>query len=103
MYQQDVKQDFSDIVDQFISQYCRLGSGLNISDRTLFPVFRAFWISRAHATPHPALLGQFRVELAGRGYRSNGRKRPCWYGLALQENAVRSDQEDERQKAEEAV
>jgi hypothetical protein len=99
MYQ----QDFSDIVDQFLSRYCRLGSGLNISDRTLFPEFRAFWNSKAHAALHPSLLGQFRIELAGRGYRSNGWKIPRWYGLALQDNGVRSDKADERQKAREAV
>ena len=88
---QYVQQDFSEIFDQFITQYCRLGTGLNISDRTLFHAFRAFWIATVHETPHPALLGQFRVELAERGYRSNGRKRPRWYGLALQVDAVLSE------------
>jgi hypothetical protein len=92
----DVQQDFSEIFDQFITRYCRLGTGLNISDRTLFHAFRAFWIATVHETPHPALLGQFRVELAERGYRSNGRKRPRWYGLALQVDAVPSEKDDER-------
>jgi len=92
----DVQQDFSEIFDQFITRYCRLGTGLNISDRTLFHAFRAFWIATVHETPHPALLGQFRVELAERGYRSNGRKRPRWYGLALQADAVLSEKDAER-------
>ena len=92
----DEQQDFSEIVDQFIMQYCRLGTGLNISDRTLFHAFRAFWIATVHETPHPALLGQFRVELAERGYRSNGQKRPRWYGLTLHPLAVPSEKEDER-------
>jgi hypothetical protein len=35
------------------------------------------------ATTYPALFGQFRVELTGRGYQSSGAKRPHWYGLAL--------------------
>jgi len=93
---QDVLPGFSDMVDHFIRRYCRLGTDVNISDRTLFPAFRAFWIATTHETPHPALLGQFRVELTERGYHSNGRKRPRWYGLTLHQVAVLSEQEDER-------
>jgi hypothetical protein len=92
----EVQQGFSEIVDQFITRYCRLGAGLNISDRTLFPAFRAFWIATARETPHPTLLGQFRVELTERGYRSNGWKNPHWYGLTLHPLAVPSEKEDER-------
>src|SRR6266487_3834162 len=88
---QDVLPGFSEMVDHFIRRYCRLGIDVNISDRTLFPAFRAFWIATTYETPHPALLGQFRVELAERGYHSNGRKRPRWYGLALQVDAVLSE------------
>src|SRR6266536_4675459 len=73
-----VQQEFSEIVDRFITRYCRVGAGLNISDKTLFPVFRAFWTAIATETQHPALLGQFRVELAQRGFRSNGPKRHRW-------------------------
>jgi hypothetical protein len=80
---QEVEQEFSEIVDQFIRRYCRVGPGLQIADRTLFPAFRAFWIATAPETQHPALLGQFRVELTERGFRSNGPKRPRWYGLTL--------------------
>jgi hypothetical protein len=94
----DVQQGFSDIVDQFITRYCGLGTGLNISDRTLFPAFRAFWMDTAHETPHPSLLGQFRVELAERGYRSNGRKRPRWYGLTLHQLTVLSEKEKEDER-----
>jgi len=93
---QDVLPGFSDMVDHFIRRYCRLGTDVNISDRTLFPAFRAFWIATTHETPHPALLGQFRVELSERGYRSIGRKRPRWYGLTLHQVAVLSEKEDER-------
>jgi hypothetical protein len=89
-------QGFSEIVDQFITQYCRLGTGLNISDRMLFPAFRAFWIATTRETLHPALLGQFRVELAERGFRSKGQKRPRWYGLALYQLTVPGEKEDER-------
>jgi hypothetical protein len=93
---QDMQQGFSEIVDQFITQYCRVGSGLHIADRTLFPAFRAFWIATAPETSHPALLGQFRVALTERGFRSNGPKRPRWYGLTLHRLTVLSEQENER-------
>src|SRR5436309_1541505 len=63
---QEVEQEFSEIVDQFIRRYCKVGPGLHIADRTLFPAFRAFWIATAPETQHPALLGQFRVALTER-------------------------------------
>ncbi len=91
---QEVERGFSEIVDRFITHYCRVGSGLNISDRTLFPAFRAFWIATVPETSHPALLGQFRVALAERGFRSNGPKRPRWYGLTLHRLTVLSEQAD---------
>jgi hypothetical protein len=91
----EVQQGFSEIVDQFITQSCSLGTGLNISDSTLFPTFRAFWIATARQTPHPALLGQFRVELTERGYRSKGRKTPRWYGLTLHPLAAPNEKENE--------
>ena len=84
------QQEFSEIVDGFLTLHCRVGNGLSISDKTLFPVFRAFWIETASETQHPALLGQFRVELAQRGFRSHGPKRPRWYGLTLHQLAVLS-------------
>ena len=91
----DTQQGYSEIVDQFIRRYCRLGTDVNISDRTLFPAFRAYWIATAPETHHPALLGQFRVELAERGFRSNGKKRPRWYGLTLHQLTVLSEKENE--------
>ena len=93
---QDEQQGFSEIVDQFIKRYCRLENGVHIADRTLFPAFRAYWIATAPETSHPALLGQFRVALAERGFHSNGPKRPRWYGLTLHHLTVLSEQEDER-------
>lgn len=88
--------DFSECVDHFITQYCKLGTDLYISDRMLFAAFRAFWIATAPETSYPALLGQFRVALAERGFRSNGQKRPRWYGLTLHRLTVLCKQEDER-------
>ena len=92
----DMRQDFSLIVDYFIMRYCRVGPDLKISDRSLFRAFRAFWKATAPATQHPALLGQFRVELAEQGFRSSGKKRPRWYGLTLHQLTVLSETENER-------
>ena len=89
-----VQQELSEIVDRFITRYCRVGTGLSISDKTLFPLFRAFWIATATEPQHPALLGQFRVELAQRGFRSNGPKKPRWYGLTLHQLTLLSDRAD---------
>ena len=89
-----VQQELSEIVDRFITRYCGVGTGLSISDKTLFPLFRAFWIATATEPQHPALLGQFRVELAQRGFRSNGPKKPRWYGLTLHQLTLLSDQAD---------
>ena len=90
---QDVQQDFSDLVDQFIKRYCRFGTGLSTADSALFPAFRAFWIATVPDTQHPALLGQFRVELTERGFQSRGRKRLRWYGLTLHQLAVIGEKE----------
>ena len=89
----NVQQDFSEIVNHFIRRYCRFESGLNISDRTLFPAFQAFWQEMALEAQHPALLGQFRVALAEQGFRSKGHKRPRWYGLTLHQLTVIGEQE----------
>ena len=88
---QEVRQDFSDLVDYFIRRYCKVGNGLNITDRELFPVFRAYWEATAPEVQHPALLGQFRVDLTERGFQSRGRKRLRWYGIALHQIEVIGD------------
>jgi len=74
---------FSEVVGQFLEQWCMPGNGLYVLDKALFPKFRAFWRQRTGQKEHPALMGQFRVELTQRGFRSNGAKRPRWYGLSL--------------------
>ena len=74
---------FSEIVGQFLEHRCESNAGLYVSDDMLFPKFRAFWMHKTYQTEHPALLGQFRVELTQRGFLSNGAKRPRWYGLTL--------------------
>jgi len=99
----DMQSDFTETVDHFIKRYCRRGTGLNISDKALFQEFRAFWITKASETQHPALLGQFRVELTERGFHSNGPKRPRWYGLTLHRLTVLNEKEEERLIVPESV
>jgi hypothetical protein len=91
----DMQLDFSGIVDNFIKRYCRLGANLNVSDKSLFHAFRTHWIAIVPETPHPSLLGQFRVELTERGFRSIGQKRPRWYGLTLHRLTVLSENDDQ--------
>ena len=90
---QDVQQDFSDLVDQFIKRYCRFGSDLSILDRELFPAFRAYWTETVPDSQYPALLGQFRVELTELGFQSRGRKGIRWYGLTLHQLEVIGEKE----------
>ena len=91
--QQETQQDFSELVDYFTRRYCRVGDGLSILDSELFPVFRAFWKTTTLDAQHPALLGQFRVELTERGFKSRGRKRLRWYGITLHKLTVLAENE----------
>ncbi len=88
----DLDPPFSEIVDLFLVQCCHVGEGLRVPDRRLFLQFRAFWRCVAPEVAHPALLGQFRVELGERGYRSSGAKRPRWHGLALRTEGLNVEQ-----------
>ncbi len=88
----DLTPPFSEIVENFLAQCCQVGEGLRVSDRRLFQAFRVFWRRVAPEAAHPALLGQFRVELTERGYQSSGAKRPHWYGLALRTDETNFEQ-----------
>ena len=90
---QETRQDFSELVDYFVRRYCRVGDDLIVLDRELFPVFRAFWQAKTFDSAYPALLGQFRVELTERGFKSRGRKRIRWYGIALHQLNVLGETE----------
>jgi hypothetical protein len=85
----ETRKTFSEVVDQFLEQNCVYGADLHIADRKLFPLFRTFWQQTMGETAHQALLGQFRVALTERGYRSTGGKRPRWYGLSLRQDQAK--------------
>ncbi|HXX77419.1 MAG TPA: hypothetical protein VEI53_02930 [Ktedonobacteraceae bacterium] len=90
---QETLQPFSELVDYFMRRYCRVGDDLSVLDRELFPEFRTFWKATALDRQHPALLGQFRVELTERGFKSRGRKRVRWYGITLHKLTVLAEKE----------
>lgn len=90
---QETQHDFSEVVDFFTRRYCRVGDDLSILDRELFPEFRTFWKATTLDAQHPALLGQFRVELTERGFKSRGRKRIRWYGITLHKLSVLAEKE----------
>jgi hypothetical protein len=74
---------FSHIVKQFLEQHCEMIPGKSVRGQVLFHRFRDYWNEVTHGARHPALLGQFRVELTKQGYASSGGKWPRWYNLTL--------------------
>ena len=80
----DEERRFSHALTNFLEQQCVKGTHLSISDKQLFRSFRAFWMQAPEQFDHPALLGQFRVELTQRGFPSDSAgKHPRWLGLTL--------------------
>jgi len=80
----DEERRFSHALTNFLEQECIKGSHLSVSDKQLFRSFRVFWLKAPEQFDHPALLGQFRVELTQRGFPSDSAgKHPRWLGLTL--------------------
>jgi len=73
----------TDIVNQFLEQWCYQGMGYHAPDRPLCSRFRAFWARMTNEIAPPALLEEFRAELVQRGYQLATGKHPCWDGLSL--------------------
>jgi MarR family len=73
----------TDIVNQFLEQWCYQGMGYHAPDRPLCSRFRAFWARMTNEIAPPALLEEFRAELVQRGYQLATGKHPCWEGLSL--------------------
>ncbi|SRR5579884_677463 len=88
---------FSSIVSQFLAQQCEISPGKSVQGRVLFRRFRDYWNEVTHGTRHPALLGQFRVELTVQGFSSSGGKWPRWYDLTLRKKkAVKAIKQTKR-------
>jgi hypothetical protein len=94
-----VKEDrrFSHVLKNFLEQQCVKGADFSITDKQLFRYFRAFWMQAPEYFDHPALLGQFRVELAQRGFLSASTgKHPRWLGLTYREQDKKRPLKKER-------
>lgn len=88
---------FSHALKNFLEQQCVKGADYSITDKQLFRYFRAFWMQAPECFDHPALLGQFRVELAQRGFLSTSTgKHPRWLGLAYRKQDKKRPQKKER-------
>ena len=80
----DEQERFTRALTRFLAQQCLEGERYSIPDKRLFSRFRSFWLESPERFDHPSLLGQFRVELAQRGFHStHSGKHPLWLGLAL--------------------
>jgi hypothetical protein len=88
---------FSHALKNFLEQQCVKGADFSITDKQLFRNFRAFWMQAPECFDHPALLGQFRVELAQRGFLSASTgKHPRWLGLTYRKQDKKRPQKKER-------
>lgn len=95
----DEERRFSLALTNFLGQQCVKGAGFSIADKQLFSRFRAFWLQAPECFDHPALLGQFRVELTRRGFLSASTgKHPRWLGLALRKQDIKGPHKKERRE-----
>jgi hypothetical protein len=97
MHHIDEEKRFSRVLTNFLEQYCIRAEDVSITDKQLFRYFRAFWMHAPEQFDHPALLGQFRVELAQRGFLSaSAGKHPRWLDLTLRRQDNKRPQKKER-------
>ncbi len=92
---------FSRAMTRFLEQRCVMGALYSIADEQLFALFKAFCLQAPERFDHPALLGQFRVELMERGFHAEpGGKWPYWLGLTTRKQGnQRHREERDRQLA----
>ena len=97
MQQIDEEKRFSRALTNFLKQQCIRGADVSITDKQLFQRFKLFWMQAPECFDHPALLGQFRVELTQRGFISASTgKHPRWLGLTLRKQNKKGPQKKER-------
>ena len=95
---------FSRAMTRFLEQRCVIGGLYSIADEQLFALFKAFWIQAPECFDHPALLGQFRVELVERGVHAEpGGKWPHWLGLTTQGQDNQRHQEEREKRRRKAA
>jgi len=82
----------SEIVEQFLDQWCEQGTNLRVTERALFAKFRVFWGQATDRWIHEAPFSEFHAELKSRGFRPTSTGRHYWYGLRL----LRSKRKEEQ-------
>ena len=96
---------FSRAMTRFLEQRCVIGGLYSIADEQLFALLKAFWLQAPERFDHPALLGQFRVELVQHGFHAQpGGKWPHWLSLtAREQDNQRHQEERDRQPTSESL
>jgi len=77
------RENFAEIVGQFLEECCEGGADLHVTELALFAKFRVFWAQTTHRWIHEASFGEFHAEMQRRGYRFARTPRRSWYGLKL--------------------
>ncbi|MDQ6660930.1 MAG: hypothetical protein M3Z24_08185, partial [Chloroflexota bacterium] len=61
--------NFSEIVGQFLDQWCQQDTHLYVTQIALFKKFSVFWAQSTHRWIHEASFHDFEREMQRRGYR----------------------------------
>ena len=85
--------NISEIVDQFLDQWCDQGADLYVTERALFAKFRVFWGQATDRWIHEAPFNEFHAELKSRGFRLAPTGRHYWYGLRLRRSKRKEEQQ----------
>jgi hypothetical protein len=95
----DEEKRFSGALTKFLEKECIIRDDVSIADEQLFHRFATFWDQAPGHFEHPALLGQFRVALTQRGFRSDSAgKHPRWLGLTVRRQGTNRTMKKERQR-----
>lgn len=89
--------NFAEIVDQFLEEWCHLGADLSVTQLALFEKFRVFWAQESHHWIDEASFHDFSLEMQRRGYQSSRKGKRYWYGLTLRKKPL-SEQRRSRRK-----
>lgn len=83
------RDNFAEIVDQFLEQCCEEGADLRVTEMDLFAQFRLVWAQTTQRWIHEAPFSDFHAEMKRRGYRFVRTSRHYWYGLHLRKKLKR--------------
>ncbi len=81
------REDFAEIVDQFLEEWCLHSPNVSVTQFALFKKFRVFWAQATQHWIHEASLQDLSREMQRRGYRSS-RQGKRWYGVSLRKKPL---------------